>query len=183
MVLGRHSAEPVKRQKPADELLAWGVFISVACFASMWVLDLDPGPGFILGAMPAAAFGVVWILNNGALTQHPAGAHSVSCRPAPTAATAPVGNTTPGARPEPTRGHGTQPGPQPTRPALAQPAREQPASEAGSHTAASRWVQEFGPPDTGPLPVQAYRRNRGAGVFAGSVEQRSDGRQWSHSRA
>ncbi|GAA1107158.1 hypothetical protein [Arthrobacter flavus] len=171
MALGRHSAEPVKRQKPANDLLAWGVFISVACLGSIWVLDLDPGPGLLLSAMPAAAFGVVWILTNGALTPHPAGAHSAQRQLAPTAPSAALGTTAPAATPEP------------ALPARARPAHERPASDASIPTAASRWVQEFGPPDTGPLPVQTYRRNRGSGVFAGSVEQRSDGRQWSHSRA
>ena len=183
MALGRHSAGPVKRQKPANELLAWGVFISFACLASMWVLELDSGPGLVLSVLPAAAFGVVWILNNGAVTQQPAGAHSAAsprraaaaaaaATPAP--ATPAPATTAPSMTPEPA----VQ-----TAPDQGRSAHIQPPPDSRSNNSASRWVQEFGPPDTGPLPVQTYRRNRGSGVFAGSVEQRSDGRQWSHSRA
>ena len=188
MALGRHSAVPVKRQKPAYELLAWGGFVSAACAASLWILDLDSAPGLVLSAMPAAAFAIVWFLGRDTPSPRPAPSHSAATSrrrdPAPAGqptsadpTTTALGNT---AVEQPTPESLLQPEGQPgsERPAQVQ---LNPVSHAA--TAESRWVKEFGPPDTGPLPVQAYRRGQAPGVFAGSVEQRSGGRQWSHSRA
>lgn len=203
MALGRHSAVPVKRQKPAYELLAWGGFISVACAASLWILDLDSPPGLFLSAMPAAAFAIVWFLARDTPAPRPAATRSTAPQPAATsrrrapASKARTGVTAPtkialvpvaanavavrqeGPIPAPPLQFSVQAGP--GQPLSASPAQVQPSPVA--HFAESRWVKEFGPPDTGPLPVQAYRGVQTPGVFAGSVEQRAGGRQWSHSRA
>ncbi|MBG6180177.1 hypothetical protein [Arthrobacter sp. CAN_A1] len=165
MALGRHSAVPVKRQKPAYELLAWGGFVSVACAASLWILDLGSAPGLVLSAMPAAAFTIVWFLGRDTPSPRPAPSHSAATSrrrdPAPAA----------------------QPGQREGQPVSEQPTQAPLSPVTHAATAESRWVKEFGPPATGPLPVRAYRRGQAPGVFAGSVEQRAGGRQWSHSRA
>lgn len=224
--VGRHRAEPVRKAatKPAretaagdrrqsarnQELLAWGVFLTVVGAAAMVWVEVPPGTVATASALLLFAFGVAWCFSTSPAAP---GAGSPAAAPSPAAAkaTSVPGPSVPGPAAQsaaPPQAAAAYPGapapalpaarrrsvralPSPVPPPSPGPVRVNRGAPHGRRAAAtpvlhempaepSRWTRTFGPPDTGQIPLQPYLAGSPAS-FAMADADLPDRRQRSHS--
>ena len=224
--VGRHRAEPVRKAatKPVrgtgagnrrqssrnQELLAWGVFLTVVGAAAMVWVEVPPGTVATASALLLFAFGVAWCFSTSPAAP---GAGSPAAAPSPAAAkaTSVPGPSVPGPAAQsaaPPQAAAAYPGaPAPALPAARRrsvralaspvpppspgPVRMNRGAPHGRRAAAtpvlhempaepSRWTRTFGPPDTGQIPLQPYLAGSPAS-FAMADADLPDRRQRSHS--
>lgn len=166
MALGRHRAEPPTASSGwnvSPDIPIWGAFITVCTFVSMFFLSGLSAATLLLSLVTAVVFSLVWWLSKA--TRH--------AQPAVTDAAA-----SPSPADQPRLQDLTAPAPK-TQIRSSQVEVDRPADPA------SRWIDTFGPPQTGQLPIQRYIAQtpppKTVTVNDGSPDQSA--RQWSHSRA
>ena len=216
--MGRHRAEPVRkaatkpargtdagdRRQPArnQELLAWGVFLTLVGAAAMVWVEVPAGTVATASALLLFAFGVAWCFSTSpAAAPSPATAkatavpvRSVPGPAAQSAAPARAVEPYPGA-PAPAfpaaRRRSVRALPSPVPPPSPGPVRVNRGAPHGRRAAAtpvlhempaepSRWTRTFVPPDTGQIPLQPYLAGSPAS-FAMADADLPDRRQRSHS--
>ncbi|NJC22514.1 hypothetical protein BJ994_001590 [Arthrobacter pigmenti] len=170
MALGRHRAEP--REHPTGHAVPsdfplWGAFACVIAAGSMAVFDVPVTANAMTTVVLGLGFLLVWWLASTS-TRRSAG---------------PGG--TPSKNPEPS-----------STLAISTPAQmvPRPPADLGRHDAythddertagaGSRWIDTFGPPETGQLPIQRYVEGKVQGAFAPPANEGTTQPQWSHSRS
>ncbi|WP_309070821.1 hypothetical protein [Arthrobacter sp.] len=158
MALGRHRAEIPAREidgSGGSDVVVWGGFVTLSAGVTMAVFELSVLTiAFVTAALAGGFLLVSWL------------AASVS-RPAPDSSGTPQ-----------------EPAPPITPTAsetLPWPKAEKAPVEAVEPD--SRWIDTFGPPETGQLPVQRYLRDNGPANRQRAEDSDSTLPQWSHSRA